>query len=242
MLCQRLAPALRVMRVAGLFQSREEALYVLGRLKPRLDSEFGKSGFTNLGEAGFGSDLIFSREPVRSLADLRRGRFWVWDLDDVWERQLPAMGMRIVRLPVQKAAQAYEERQTDGFLAISTAALAYQWSTRARYFTDLHLGYLMGCLVMSQAAFDPLPTSHQQVIREASSTLMRRVEDMGQRQDAALLGGLFEKQGMRRVPVEDIFRTEFLAAARAAREKALTSNALLQQVNAWLADFRAEHR
>ena len=245
MTCQRLAPSMKVMRIVGLFQNRDEALYVLSRLRPRLDRELADSGFANLGEAGFGSDIIFSREPVGSLAQLRRGRYWVWDLDDLLQRELPAMGIRVVPLAVENTAASYEAQRSDGFLAIPTAALAYQWSAQARYYTDLRLGYLMGCLVIANASFDPLPTAYQQSIRGAAAKLMRQVEEMGGRQDAALLGELFQKQGLRRVPVSAQFRAEFFGAARAMRATlgdSLTSPQLLSDVSSWLADHRSEHQ
>jgi TRAP-type C4-dicarboxylate transport system substrate-binding protein len=245
MACSKLAPTMRVIRIVGLFQSREEALYVLGRLKPRLDKEFAASGFTNLGEAGFGSDLIFSRAPVRTIDDLRRARLWVWDIDEVYKAELPALGIHATPMPIAAALPAFDEGKLDGFISIATAALAYQWSTRARYFSDLRVGYLMGCLIATQRAFDPLSHEQQQVVYTASARLMRHMEDIGEAQDDALLGSLFEKQGMHRVPVSKSFRTEFLDAARAARLKlgsSLTSQSLLDEINGWLADYRSDHR
>ena len=38
----------------GLFQSRDEASYVLGRLRPTIDREFADAGFHNVGEAVLG--------------------------------------------------------------------------------------------------------------------------------------------------------------------------------------------
>jgi TRAP-type C4-dicarboxylate transport system substrate-binding protein len=244
MMCQRLAPSMRVMRIAGLFQSRDEALHVLGKLRPRLDREFSHSGFANLGEAGMGSDIIFSRTPIRTLDDLRRGRFWVWDLDEVWQRELPAMGIHVLPLPVESAGAAYEDGRSDGFFGITTAALAFQWSARARYFSELRMAYLMGCLVVSNESFDPLPTQDQQAIRAAAAKLMLAMESMGQQQESALLGGLFERQGMHRVVVSDALRSEFFELARDARDRLgaeLTAPELLGEVNAWLADFRVQH-
>jgi TRAP-type C4-dicarboxylate transport system substrate-binding protein len=243
MLCQRLAPTMKVIRIVGLFQSRDEALYVLGRLGPRLDREFAKAGFTNLGEAGFGSDIIFSRTPVSSMADLRALRLWIWDLDDVDKAELPALGLHVVPLPVGAALAAYESGKLDGFVGIASAALAYQWSARARYLTDLRVSYLMGCLVIAQTAFDPLPTSAQTAVRGAAARMMREMEDMGHTQDKALVDTLFEKQGMRRVPVSQHFRSEFLDAARAVRTELgtrLTTQALLDEINGWLADYRSD--
>ncbi|MGZ3441953.1 MAG: TRAP transporter substrate-binding protein DctP, partial [Polyangia bacterium] len=245
MTCSQLAPTMKVIRIVGLFQSREEALYVLGRLKPRLDREFAGRGFTNLGEAGFGSDLVFSRAPVRTLDDLKRARLWIWDVDDVYKTELPTLGLHASPLPIDAALPAFEANQLDGFISIATAALAYQWSTRARYYTDLHIGYLMGCLIVAQTAFDPLSDDQQRAVHAAAARLMRHMEDMGEQQDDALLGSLFEKQGMHRVQVSKSFRTEFLDAARAARLKlgtSLTSQSLLDEINGWLADYRSDHR
>src|SRR5262249_26262465 len=149
--CQRLAPTTRAVHIVGLFQGREEALYALGRLKPHLDEEFARAGFVNLGEAGFGSDIVFSRAPVRSLGDLRQGRYWVWDLDEIYKTELPAIGVKVDPLPVDRALAAYEAGEIDGFIGIPMAALAFQWSTRARYFSDLRVGYALGCLVVSQS-------------------------------------------------------------------------------------------
>ena len=51
--------------------SREEAIYVLGRLRPIIDREFAEHGFRNMGEASLGSDMLFSRARVASLAEPR---------------------------------------------------------------------------------------------------------------------------------------------------------------------------
>src|SRR5215471_17621244 len=41
-ICQKLSPSMRVLRVVGLFQTRDESSYVAGRLKPLFDEEFRK--------------------------------------------------------------------------------------------------------------------------------------------------------------------------------------------------------
>jgi TRAP-type C4-dicarboxylate transport system substrate-binding protein len=245
MMCQLLAPSMRVMRIVGLFQSRDEALHVLGKLRPRLDRELSRAGFANLGEAGMGSDIIFSRTPIASVEDLRRARYWVWDLDEVWQRELPAMGIHMLPLPVESAASAFEDGRSDGFFGITTAALAFQWSARARYFAELRMGYLMGCLVVSNEAFDPLPTQDKETVRGAAAKLMRAMENMGHQQETALLGGLFERQGMHRVAVSPAFRSEFFQLARDTRDRLgaqLAAPELLGDVNGWLADFRAQRQ
>jgi hypothetical protein len=67
---------------------------------------------------------------------------------------------------------------------------------------------------------------------------------VGAREDDALLGGLFARQGLRRVEPSAAFRAEYFAAARGARERLdprMLPRALLDQAMRILADYRAEH-
>jgi TRAP-type C4-dicarboxylate transport system substrate-binding protein len=245
MLCNRLAPSMRVLRIVGLFQSRAESAYVSGRLKDTLDKEFLKVGFVNLGELGVGPDILFSREPIRTMADLTKTKLWVWNIDDVYRQELPSMGLKIVPRPVQDAFTAFDRHELDGFLAVPTAALAFQWSAEARYFSDLRAGFLRGCLLMSSRTFDALPVEGQHAVMVSAARTIARLEELGRAQDEALLGGLFARQGLKPVPVSDGLRAEFFEAARGMRERMgemLVAPSLLQRVLGMLADYRAEHR
>jgi TRAP-type transport system periplasmic protein len=246
MLCTRLSPSMRILRMVGLFQTRDESGYVAGRLKPIFDEEFRKEGFVNLGDVGVGPDLIFSREPIRSMADLRRTRLWTWDLDGVYNVSWPLLGVPVVPLPINDAARAYDQGRIDGFIAVPTAVLGFQWSAQARYATDLRVSFLRSCILISTRAFDPLPLEARNALLTSSAKGMMQLEDLGRAQDEQLLGGLFARQGMKTVPASEGFRAEFFQVARAARErlvaKKLVRPDLLQRVLTLLADYRAEHR
>jgi TRAP-type C4-dicarboxylate transport system substrate-binding protein len=145
---------------------------------------------------------------------------------------------------VSEAARAYDDRRTDGFIAIPTAALAFQWSTQAKYITDLRVGYLTGCIALANRALDRMPPEHQRAVRALMAKYSALFQSTGLRQDDALLGGLFEKQGLRPVPPSEAFRSEFFDAARVAREQTaprFMQRALLDRVLKMLADYRAEH-
>ena len=58
------------------------------------------------------------------------------------------------------------------------------------------------------------------------------------------MGGLLQKQGVKRLDFNGVFRAEFFTDARRARDKiadTLIPHALLSRVTAVVADFRAEH-
>jgi TRAP-type C4-dicarboxylate transport system substrate-binding protein len=243
--CDRLAPSLRVMHLFGLFQSREEEAYLLGRLAPPIEQELQAHGFVGLGiSSGFGETVFFSRTPMRSLADLRRGRFWIWDLDDVGRMQLDDLGVPVVPTAVEAAARAYDERRADGFLAIPSGALAYQWSAQVRYFSDLRVGFLPVCVVITPRAFDALTLEQQRALRDAAARMIAHFDEVGRAEDRQLVGGLFQRQGLQSVPASPAFRAEFLAAVRAGEARLgarLIAPALLARVHGWLDEYRAQH-
>jgi TRAP-type transport system periplasmic protein len=243
--CTRLAPSLKVTRIFGLFQNREESFFVLTRLAPVLDKEFLRAGYINLGEATLGPEMLFTRQPIRDMDELRKTLLWIWDLDAALGVQSPALGLHVVATPLEGGARAYDDKSVDGFIAMPTAALAFQWSAQAHYLENLDLSYRNGCVFVTSRSFDALPIDVQRYIRTATAKLRQRLDDLSGRQDEALVGGLFARQGMKTVPVSDRFRLDFFSQAREMRGRLgaqLAAPKLLEEVLSWLADYRGEHQ
>jgi TRAP-type transport system periplasmic protein len=240
--CDRLAPSLKVSRVMGLLQSYEEATYVMGRLRLQLDSEFKKSGFTGW-VAGLGSEIIFSNKPVRSMQDLGSLKLWLWSLDTIMAAQLRALSINIVHTPIEDTLRSLESGAIDSLNTIPQAALAFRWSPRVSYFTELRTGFIMGCIAFANRAVDSLSLPDQTALRDATAKLRVRIDDLGRATDEQLLNGVFEKQGLKKVPVSDTLRAQFFNAARGVRQHVRADQVppdLVQKVETWLADFRAE--
>jgi TRAP-type C4-dicarboxylate transport system substrate-binding protein len=242
--CLKLSPSMRIGRLLGLIQGYEEAGYVYGRLHAELDKEFRAGGFWGVA-SGMGSEVLFTREPVRNMNDFRRTRLWQWDLDEVMTLQMKAIGANLVPERLSEVFGAYERNQIDAIQTIPTAALAYQWSSRVRYYTDLKFGFLPACMIIANRVFDTLSIADQQTIRDAAARLDVRFRDLGATQDRELLETLFSRQGLERVRPGETFRAEFFTAAREARKAIpaqLIDPDLIRKVESWLADYRAEHR
>jgi TRAP-type transport system periplasmic protein len=242
--CVRIAPSLRVTRIFGLFQSRDEAVYVLGRLAPRIEAEALHAGFIYMGDVVIGPEMLFTRQPVRTMDELRRTLLWIWDDDTALRLQSPELHLSVVATPIESAARAYDTKSVDGFISMPSAALAFQWSAQARYLEDLALSYRNGCAFFASRSFDALPIDAQRYIRAATAKLRARMNDLGRRQDEALVGGLFARQGLKTVPVSERFRLDFYLEAREMRTRIGTQLAapkLLEEVLSWLADYRVVH-
>jgi TRAP-type C4-dicarboxylate transport system substrate-binding protein len=242
-LCDQVSPTLRAIALPGMFLTRAEAAAVSQKLRAAMDAEAEKAGFQLLGVTTLGQDVLFTRKPVRSLAELRAQRLWRWDGDDIGIATARAMGLNVVPTPVPEAMAAMEGGRLDGFMAIPTAALAFQWSTRTRYLTSLRAGHLNGCILVANRAFDRVAIEHQQVVRAAVSKLAVRLDEISRRDDEALVGSLFARQGLEVAAPSPALRADFFAAAEKARgtlgEK-LVPRAVLDRVMKTLAEVRAK--
>jgi TRAP-type C4-dicarboxylate transport system substrate-binding protein len=243
MLCTRLAPAMRILRIPGIVQDRHQASYVVGRLRPIADEQFRKAGYVNLAFTSLGPSVLFSREPIKSYDDLRKVTMWRWDLDEVSVELSRAAGLQVVALPLEAAGGAFDDKHIDAFAALPAAALAFQWSAQARYFTELPMDYLEGCVLVSTRAYDALSLEDRRLVTAATAKLAMRAADLEQRMSDELFGSLFEKQGMHRAAPSKLFWAEFFQRAREARNKLapqLVDPDLLARVLGWLGDYQAD--
>jgi TRAP-type C4-dicarboxylate transport system substrate-binding protein len=245
-MCQNVAPSLRVMRIPGLIQDEDEGSFVLTRLFPTVQAEARARGFAMLAFTWLGRDVVLSRAPIDGLDALRRLRLWQWSLESALTAYSRAMGMNVVPLPIGDAGRAYEDGRIDGFVAIPAAILGFQWYARRMYLSRLPLSPVIGCLVMSAASFERLPTDLRDVFAGEGAKSALRFSETARLQEQQLLDrGLFAKQGMTMTPVPLVLRAQFLDAAREARDRLgsrVVPNELIMKVQTWLADYRSEHR
>jgi TRAP-type C4-dicarboxylate transport system substrate-binding protein len=240
MLCQRLSPSLHASGMVAEFRDRGEATYVMNRLRPTLDDEFARSGYYNLADGGMGFSVIFTSAPVRTMADLRKLRPWLWSLDDTLRTELEAMGLHPVPLTPEDGQRAFDEKRVDSFLSTPSAALAFQWSTQARYVLDLHVGYLAGCVLVSRRAWDALSHEQQQSLRAGAAKLQQRLEDVARQNDELLLKGLLARQGLTPLPVAPSLQSEWSELAQ--KTHALVAKTMppgtMERVLGWISDYR----
>lgn len=247
-LCQAVSPTFRVLTMRGIFQTRDEAAHVMTRLKPTLDEEFGRAGFRFIGSTALGPEMAWLRREVRTFDELRRTRLWMWSDDPPHIAVSRDIGFTVVGTPIPEAQRRYEAGDFDGFITTPTALIAYQWVPVVKAVIALPLSFDWGCLVVTSRAFDRLPVEARDAVLAAAAKTAARINAAGQRDDERLLdptpGGLLARSGVRVIAPTEVMRAQFLAAARAARER-MSAEALsperLREVQSLLADYRAEH-
>jgi TRAP-type C4-dicarboxylate transport system substrate-binding protein len=242
-LCEQVMPSMAALAIPALFQNWDEADYVVNSLSGRLTDQAKANGYVSLTMSHVGASRYFLREPISTLAELRKRKLWVWGSHRTEVAAARGLGLLVVPDEIDRAGALFDNGKIDGLVAVPAAALAYQWSVQATYLVDLRESFLYGCLLISSPSFLSLSLDDQRTMLAAGAELRQRLSVLTQEMEDGLLGGLFQHQGVKMVPVSESFRAEYFAAARAVRDKASETwpPELVREVQAKLADYRAEH-
>jgi TRAP-type C4-dicarboxylate transport system substrate-binding protein len=229
------------MRVQDLLQSHAEATWLVGRLNETIAAEFLERQLVYFGGPVLGGELVFSRQAIPDLHTMRQRRLWRWEVEPAPIALSRAEGLNIVPGPLNEMLHAYEDGQVDGFIAIPSTMLAFQMLPKVHYVQDWPHGYLIGCFIIAQRAFDRMSFAQQQTVRADAVKGILRVDDVGRDTDVRLLGGLFQKQGIVVAATPPDLKRDLLLAMHDA-PKRVGEAAISEAIVRRLRELLVEHR
>lgn len=153
--------ALEELCVFGLpfmFESYDEADFVLISLFDDIDRIMQRKGFKLIELVEEGFDLLASRDLVPLPEGLRSQRVWVWGADPVGLATYKALGVESpIGTPVPEVLPALQTGLLNVVTASPLAAVGLQWSSVIRYIYDFNLYYDPGVVLMTKSKWDALP-------------------------------------------------------------------------------------
>ena len=157
------------------FESWEEMRYVREQMDADLAAGFGRLNFTTFGFVGSFS-MILSNEPVRTRSDLRGKKVWLPEGDLVTFEALKALNLSPVSLPVTDVLTGLQTGLLDMAAIPPEFAIALQWHTRVKYFTDMPVLYAMSFLAIDNRMLNKLSDDDQTVLAEVLSESYARMD------------------------------------------------------------------
>ena len=239
-----LYPDVDLYSIPLMFRSFEEVDYVRRRMDPALRAGLERAGLVVLAISDGGFAHLLSQKPVRTIADLSGSKVWVQEGDLMSRTALEIAGVAPVPLTIADVYTGLQTGLLDTLAAPPMAAIAFQWHTKVKYFTDVPLMYLVGVLAVDQRAFARLRPEDREIVRSVVAESSRRLDIEGRAGHAQALEAL-AKQGVQPVSAsseEELTRWHRIAdqSLDKLRQGGKYSPEMIDTVLAELSDYRGK--
>lgn len=225
------------------FRTFDEVDYVRGRMDAVLSKQLEDGGFVNFGFAEGGFAYAMSKNvPVTSVAALRKQRVWIPDNDHQAEEGMKVFQVTPVPLSLADVLPSLQTGIIDTVAASPIAAVALQWHTQVKYFTDLPLSYFVGALVIEKKNFAKIAPADQAVVREVMGKVFADINAQNRKDNVSAYGALL-RQGIRAVKPSAVEVAEWERNGELATQQmvkdGIVSTTAAKQLDTLLAAARA---
>jgi TRAP-type C4-dicarboxylate transport system substrate-binding protein len=178
-----LDPAFRVFQIPMFFESWDEVGRVLDRIRPQLESRLRQQGYELLLWGNGGWVHLFSREPIRSVDDLKKQKLFVWAGDDAQVQRWSRNGFHPVALSATEVTMGFQTGMIDVVPTTPIAALTMQWFRQTKYMQGLGLAPLIGGVVVRSSAWKQISEADRGLLLAAAADAEKKLDREVPRQD-----------------------------------------------------------
>jgi len=191
-----------------LFSSLDDAEEIRKTTDPMLSKIIEGNGFVNFGFAQGGFSYLMSKEPIRSLDDLRQRKSWIPEKSDVGLSVFRYVGVSPVSLSLSDVLTGLQTGLIDTVVTSPIGALALQWHTHIKYVTDQPVNYLAAMLIIDKKAFHKLSETDQEIVREVMGKVYKKIDQQNKVDNVAARQALIN-QGVKFVQLSDSEKEEW---------------------------------
>lgn len=185
---EEIDPAFYALGMPLFYDSFEEFLYVLDGLAPKLEERLEENGFKLLQWGHGGWIRLFSREPIRDIADLRAQKIFVTagadDMVAMWKEN----GFKPVALAPTDIMTGFQTGMIDVVATTPLAALSLQWFRQASFMQETGLAPLAGATVVQLRAWNRISEADRAVVlADAAAAEKLQRETIPEQDDIAVI-------------------------------------------------------
>lgn len=164
-------PAFTVLGIPLFYDSYDEFLYVLDGLTPELVRRLEDRGYAFLHWGHGGWVRFFSREPVRTVEDLKRQKIYVTAGSDEMVALWKENGFRPVALSPTDIMTGFQTGIIDVVATTPLAALSLQWFRQAAFMNEVGLAPLTGATIVNMRDWKKIAQADREILlRDARAT------------------------------------------------------------------------
>ncbi len=179
--------AFNVFAIPMFYESYDEVNHVLAKLTPALDQRLEAKKFTRLNWGHGGWVQVFSKTPVKSVADAKSLKLFTSAGDDRMVQWYKNNGFKPVPLALSDMMTSLQTGMVEAVPVTPLSALAFQWYQQTPYMLDLGLSPLVGATVITTAAWEKIAPEDQAKMLEAAARSEKELAVEVPKQDAEAL-------------------------------------------------------
>lgn len=233
----------RVLELPFLFDNTDEIDFVRQQFTPQFKQGFEDNGYILLGWMEVGFIHMFSKQPIRSLEDMKTRRVWLWQGDPMGEAFFNASGISPVPLSIIDVYTSLSTGLIDTVYAPPLGAIALQWFTKTSYISSIPMTNGMGGLIVSKKFYDKLPADLQTILSETGKAAGERLI-AATRTDNALSIDTLKERGLQFIEPNDGMSEQVLTKVRDSAAAELVASdyipeSILDKTRSLLKQFRS---
>ena len=165
-----------VFNIPFFFQSYDELNAVIETLTPTLKQRLEQKGFV-LVHWGHGGWLqVFSKQPVQTVADLKRMKLYTSAGDDTMTQWYKANGFQPRAMAMTDVLTGLTTGMIDALPTTPIASMAFQWYKQTPYMLDLGISPIVGATVVSKKTWDRISPADRAKMSEISLKVEKQLQ------------------------------------------------------------------
>lgn len=165
-----------VFNIPFFFQSYDELNDVIEKLTPTLKQRVEAKGFV-LVHWGHGGWLqIFSKQPVQSVADLKKAKLYTSAGDDSMTQWYKANGFQPRAMAMTDVLTGLTTGMIDALPTTPLASMSFQWFKQTPYMLDLGISPIVGATVVNKKTWDAISAADRAKLTEISLKVEKQLQ------------------------------------------------------------------
>lgn len=192
----------QILNVPFIIENYDEIDHLRSVFEDDMTQGLRDQGLHTFGFIDGGFAYVMSKEPMRSVEDLRRARVWLPANDNFSIQVARSFGVSPTTLNISEVLTSLQTGVVDTIMAPPTAALTLQWFSRVDYVTDMPLIYTFATLYIHDRYMSRLSAEDQEVVNRVLGETTQRIDDSARQNNRAAFEALLN-QGLEKVELTD---------------------------------------
>lgn len=235
-------PEVRILDAPLLFSNYGEVDHVTQILFDEFAPKFEEVGYILIGFTEVGFVYVFGKKPIKSIADLKGVKMWMWEGDPIAEATFNSLKVSPIPLSITDVLTSLQTNLIEAVYTSPLACVSLQWYTRVSYMMNYPLADAHGAVLIAKKKFNKIAPEYQKILLDKGREFMHKLVRLS-REDNEQSIGLMKKNGIEVVQIPEKNLAEFLKAGNQARRNLvgkLYSKELLEKVENDLSQYRSQ--